>query len=113
DSTQGEGGDRRRSRRHGIRYRSERLEVRSQKSEVSIGGDMKGHRDLIAWQKAMTLVTDVYRPTQHFPKDELYGLTSQMRRAAISVPSNLAEGHGRNFAERISSLRWQRAWFTG
>ena len=57
---------------------------------------MKGHRDLIAWQKAMTLVTDVYRLTQHFPKDELYGLTSQMRRAAISVPSNLAEGHGRN-----------------
>jgi four helix bundle protein len=57
---------------------------------------MKGHRDLIAWQKAMALVTEVYRVTRTFPKDELYGLTSQLRRSAISVPSNLAEGHGRN-----------------
>jgi len=57
---------------------------------------MKGHRDLIAWQKAMELVTEVYRITQTFPKEELYGLTSQMRRSAVSVPSNLAEGHGRN-----------------
>ncbi len=57
---------------------------------------MKGHRDLIAWQKAMELVTEVYRITQTFPKEELYGLTSQMRRSAVSIPSNLAEGHGRN-----------------
>jgi four helix bundle protein len=56
---------------------------------------MQGHRDLIAWQKAMVLVTDIYRVTRKFPKDEVYGLTSQIRRAAISVPSNLAEGHGR------------------
>lgn len=57
---------------------------------------MKGHRDLVVWQKAMTLVTDVYQITRGFPKDELYGLTAQLRRAAVSVPSNLAEGHGRN-----------------
>jgi len=57
---------------------------------------MKGHRDLVVWQKAMDLVTEIYRVTRGFPKDELYGLTSQLRRAAISVPSNLAEGHGRN-----------------
>ena len=56
---------------------------------------MQGHRDLIAWQKAMVLVTDIYRVTRNFPKDEAYGLTSQIRRAAVSVPSNLAEGHGR------------------
>jgi len=44
----------------------------------------------------MTLVTEVYQVTRGFPKDELYGLTAQLRRAAVSVPSNLAEGHGRN-----------------
>ena len=57
---------------------------------------MKGHRDLIAWQKAMALVTDIYAATAHFPKEEMYGLTNQLRRACVSVPSNLAEGHGRS-----------------
>jgi four helix bundle protein len=56
---------------------------------------MHGHRDLIAWQKAMELVTNIYRASRAFPKDEMYGLTSQLRRSAVSVPSNLAEGHGR------------------
>lgn len=56
----------------------------------------RGHRDLIAWQKAMSLVTEVYSVTRSFPKDELYGLVSQLRRAAVSVASNLAEGYGRN-----------------
>lgn len=53
------------------------------------------YRDLIAWQKAKTLALDVYVCTRKFPKDEIYGLTSQMRRAAVSVPSNIAEGKGR------------------
>ena len=57
---------------------------------------MRGHRDLVAWQKAMELVTEIYRVTREFPKDELYGLVSQLRRAAVSAPSNLAEGYGRN-----------------
>ena len=51
--------------------------------------------DLKAWQKAMELVVGVYRCTRSFPKEETYGLTSQMRRAAVSVPSNIAEGRGR------------------
>ena len=57
---------------------------------------MQGHKDLIAWQKAMDLVTDVYRATRGFPKDERFGLISQLRRAAVSVPSNVAEGYARN-----------------
>ena len=55
----------------------------------------KSYRDLVAWQKAMDLVTAIYQITTSFPKEELYGLTSQLRRAAISVPSNIAEGQGR------------------
>ncbi len=54
---------------------------------------MKGHEDLVVWQKAMDLVLAVYRLTQAFPKSELYGLANQMRRAAVSIPSNIAEGH--------------------
>lgn len=57
---------------------------------------MQGYRDLRAWQQAMELVTEIYRNTRTFPKEELYGLVSQLRRAAVSVPSNIAEGHGRN-----------------
>jgi four helix bundle protein len=52
-------------------------------------------RDLQVWQKAMQLTVAVYRFTREFPHEEIYGLTSQMRRAAVSVPSNIAEGHGR------------------
>jgi four helix bundle protein len=57
---------------------------------------MHGHRDLAVWQKSMSLVTDIYNATRCFPRDEVFGLSSQIRRAAISIPSNLAEGHGRN-----------------
>lgn len=53
------------------------------------------YRDLRVWQRAMDLVLDVYDETKCFPKDELYGLVSQMRRAAVSIPSNIAEGKGR------------------
>ena len=53
------------------------------------------YRDLIAWQRAMVLVTQIYRATEAFPRREIYGLTNQLRRAAVSVPSNIAEGKGR------------------
>jgi four helix bundle protein len=56
----------------------------------------ESYRDLIAWQKAKALALDVYRITLRFPKDEIYGMRSQMRRAAVSVPSNIAEGKGRH-----------------
>lgn len=52
-------------------------------------------RDLLVWQKAMELARSVYRATEAFPQKEMYGLQSQMRRCAVSVPSNIAEGHGR------------------
>ena len=54
------------------------------------------YRDLVVWQKAMQLVTDVYRMAEKFPKVEVFGLASQLRRAVVSVPSNIAEGQGRD-----------------
>ena len=56
---------------------------------------VQSYRDLVAWNKAMELVTEIYRVTQNFPKEELFGLMSQLRRAAVSIPSNIAEGKGR------------------
>ena len=53
------------------------------------------YKDLIVWQRSIELVIAVYELTEDFPKEELYGLTSQMRRAAISIPSNIAEGRFR------------------
>lgn len=53
------------------------------------------YRDLIVWQKAIAMVTDIYQSTQSFPRQETYGLTSQLRRSAVSVASNIAEGQGR------------------
>ena len=56
---------------------------------------IKSHRDLIVWQKSMDLAEDVYRVTTEFPREEMYRLTSQLIRAVISVPANIAEGHAR------------------
>jgi four helix bundle protein len=53
------------------------------------------YRELIVWQKAMDLVTEIYKVTASFPSEEKFGLSSQARRAAVSIPSNIAEGHGR------------------
>ncbi len=57
---------------------------------------MSNYRDLVAWREAMSMVELVYRDTENFPRDETFGLRAQIRRAAVSVPSNLAEGTGRN-----------------
>ncbi|NLN94425.1 MAG: four helix bundle protein [Candidatus Hydrogenedens sp.] len=58
-------------------------------------GKINSYKDLQVWQKAMDLVDLIYTATRSFPKDELYGLTNQLRRAAVSVPSNIAEGRSR------------------
>ena len=56
---------------------------------------VRNHRDLLVWQRAMELVVECYQLTRSFPKSETYGLSSQLQRAAVSVPANIAEGHGR------------------
>ena len=57
---------------------------------------VESYEDFEVWQLAMTLAEQCYELTKSFPKDELYGLTSQIRRAAVSIPANIAEGYGRN-----------------
>jgi four helix bundle protein len=68
-----------------------------------------GFRDLVVWQKSMQLAVEVYELTKEFPREEVYGLTSQMRRSAVSIPSNIAEGQGRanpaKFRQFISIAR--------
>jgi four helix bundle protein len=53
---------------------------------------VRSYQDLVAWQKAMNLVTEIYRVSHKFPREEIFALTNQLRRAAVSVPSNIAEG---------------------
>jgi four helix bundle protein len=57
---------------------------------------MSGHREQFIWKRSVQFAIYCYQLTNHFPKSELYGLTNQMRRSAVSVPSNIAEGYGRN-----------------
>src|SRR3989338_4809921 len=59
------------------------------------GQKIESYRDLIVWQRAMDLVREIYKITLQFPKSELYGLASQMQRAAVAIPSNIAEGFQR------------------
>ncbi len=63
---------------------------------VVMSDEIRTFRDLRVWQRGMALVTEVYRLSKQFPKEEVYALASQMRRAAVSVPSNIAEGYGRH-----------------
>ena len=63
---------------------------------------MAGYRDLKVWELGVELAREVYRVTGDFPKDELYGLTNQLRRAAVSIPSNIAEGHARKTQKELS-----------
>jgi len=74
-----------------------------------MGQPIKSYKDLIAWQKGMVLVKLVYRWSQGMPSEEKFGLTNQMRRAAVSIPSNIAEGYGRGTrADYVRSLRIAR-----
>ena len=57
----------------------------------------KSFKDLIVWQKSYRLVLEIYKLTEQFPKTEIYGLAQQIRRAAVSIPSNISEGYGRRF----------------
>ncbi len=66
---------------------------------MSSSAQVKSHRDLVVWQKAMGLVEEVYSATSSFPKEETYALTSQIRRAVVSVPANIAEGQGRRLSK--------------
>ena len=60
---------------------------------------MKSYRDLIVWQKSMDVVTLIYKLVKQFPDDEKFGLISQIKRSSVSVPSNIAEGYGRNYSK--------------
>lgn len=62
---------------------------------------MKSFKDLDVWKRGIGFVAEIYKLTSRFPKDELYGLVSQMRRAAVSIPSNIAEGQGRKNAKEF------------
>ena len=56
---------------------------------------VRGYRDLVVWQRAMQLVVSIYKETEGFPRREIYGLADQIRRAAVSIPANIAEGAAR------------------
>lgn len=65
---------------------------------------IKTYKDLIVWQKSMEVVEIVFKETKSFPGSELYGLVSQMKRAAVSIPSNIAEGFGRNSPKEFAQF---------
>lgn len=66
---------------------------------------MKSHKDLDVWKRSIAFVTEIYRIGKAFPDDEKYGITNQMRRSAVSIPSNIAEGSARNsYKEKIQFL---------
>ena len=70
---------------------------------------MNSYKDLIVWQKSIELVIGIYKMTDKFPKSELYGLTSQIRRAAVSISSNIAEGYTRK--HRLEYIQFLRIAF--
>ena len=65
-------------------------------------GEIKSYKDLLIWQKGIKIVCLVYQLVKAFPKEELYALTSQLKRASVSIPSNIAEGYGRNTEKSFS-----------
>lgn len=67
-------------------------------------GEIKSYKDLLIWQKGFQIVIAVYKLVKSFPQEELYALTSQIKRASVSVPSNIAEGYGRNKEKSFNHL---------
>ncbi|MBX2899203.1 MAG: four helix bundle protein [Cyclobacteriaceae bacterium] len=65
---------------------------------------MNNYKDLIVWQKSIDLAVKIYESTKEFPKEEIYGLTSQVRRSAVSIASNIAEGAGRNSKKEFNNF---------
>ena len=65
---------------------------------------IKSYKELTVWQKSIELVIEIYRLTKNFPKEEIYGLTSQIRRASVSIPSNIAEGFSRKHTKEYSQF---------
>jgi four helix bundle protein len=65
---------------------------------------MKTHKDLIVWQKSLDYVTEIYQLTKSYPKEEIYGLTNQLRRATVSIPSNIAEGAARSTKKEFNQF---------
>lgn len=65
---------------------------------------LTSYRELKVWQKSIDLVVEIYRFTKLFPKEELYGITNQIRRAAVSIPSNIAEGYSRKHRQEYSQF---------
>ena len=63
--------------------------------------EINSHKDLLVWQKSIDLVEKIYNISKNFPKEELYGITSQIRRSAVSIASNIAEGSGRRSAKEL------------
>jgi four helix bundle protein len=76
--------------------------VNGQNSATKELETMRPHQKLEAWSNAIELVTDIYKSSEHFPKEERYGLTGQIRRAAVSIPANIAEGAGRHSRKEFS-----------
>lgn len=74
-----------------------------------MSGKVNSYKDLVAWQKSIALVTDIYGLTKKFPADEKFGIVSQLNRAAVSVPANIAEGWGRELSKNyLQFLRVSR-----
>jgi four helix bundle protein len=72
--------------------------------EPSRQSEIRSHRDLIAWQKAMDFTVVIYQVTKNFPREELFGLTSQMRRCSASIAANIAEGQGRRTGKEFQQF---------
>ena len=85
------------------KYASRRVENAT--AQIVIGTVMvRGYQELVVWQKAMDFVTAIYEKSKAFPANEMYGLTNQLRRSAVSVPANIAEGQGRSSTREFGQI---------